>query len=1718
MKKSFYLLLFLPIFLITGFFSVNQGGPVFAASANITNVTQVDNLFLINDAGNLKSKTTLTINNPGGAFNAWVKITVTGKTPYMESIGSLANGTTNHTVHVLELNNNNDNVTFEVFDNSGGTGTPLDTETRAQKKIRRWKIFVAHDSHCDLGYTDYQEYLKDTKWPGFMNDAYGYITGTDTWNYNDRFRYPIESSYELYDGAWNVKDADWIERLRTEFQRGRMSYSPTFFNYVSEGMGTEEIARANYFSLRHLKDMFGINPERAGYKRDDPGMSWGHIDALVESGIKYHLYANNADHNRWDMNTYPRMYYIQGRKPENKILVWDGMVYAGDEMGFMGTSDQTTYNNVINKLQNLDSSGWAYDSWITDFTWYGDNLGINPNVKDRVKGFNQLIANGGYTYPQVIYTTPGEFFEHIQANYAGIIPSYKGTRENYWNMGAASTSYEGAVNKRNHEKLPAAEFLATMASASVGNASYPYELIADAYKNMIIYDEHTWGPASSILDDQWIWKRNSAIAGDVAADKVLNGATASLNNLIPTSGAKTVVVYNPSSWARTDLLKVSLSGFPAHFDLLDVDTGSNIKYQRLDDGTVTFVAANVPGLGYKCFRATARADEPTFSTSVSTTANTMENNYFKITFDSTGSISSILDKQNGNYEMVDNTAPYAMNQFVYYTTKGIGYFEPVYTTDKINLATLTSSNLGPIMGTMTANGTTKGAESITRKVILYDSIPRIDIVNEVLKSPAPPYNIDEEGYFIFPLKVNNFMIRHEMPTGDVRPRVDSNINNPANEQYYTSCTDHYTVNRWIDASDQGNYGITFAPLDAPLVEYGERRSCSYSWDYNTVKPWLYSYVFNNKWHTNFQRNQPGRVTFDYSLRSHNGATWQAGNAQKFGQEVTNPLKPSLITGTQSGNTFNGAKGQFLSTDKENVVLTGAKLAEANGEGLIFRFNEIKGQNTNVTVNLSWFTPTAAVATDLVENDNLALSAQVTASSQYIDSANYQYSGQYDAHHAIDGITGIHDNGEWASKGELNPWIKLEWPGSKTIDQVVLFDRPNTLDYAPGGTLSFSDGSTVDVTGIANDGTAKTVSFSPKTVTWVKFQVSDGSGANVGLSEMEVYSAPMTITNGTINFNIDAYGWKTIRIKRGTAPAQVTGVNATMVSDGTRVTWSSQSGVAYYEIFRNKGSGSFTAGTGNYLGSSSTGQFFDKQVRTGLTNTYYYKVRAVKAGLKGLASTAVQATSGTINDTSAPAIPQNLQAVRLQGSRVTLSWQASTDNKYVKGYKVYRDGVEIKDVDVTLNSFLDVNLNSNLDYSYTVKAYDAANNLSAVSNSASVSRTKDNNAAIGATVTGSSEFNSQFAKSKIIDGIVAEHESGEWASNGEKAGAWVQLTWSTSRVINKIVLSDRPNADDQVTGGTLNFSDGSSFLVNSLDNYGAGLEINFLPKSVTWVKFTVSSVSATTQNIGLSELEAFTPNIAPYATVTASSEYSSQYAKTNAVDGVIGVQMNGEWATAGQKAGAWIQLTWSNTKVINKVNLFDRPNPSDQVTGGTLSFSDGSSITVGSLDNGGAVKEVVFWPKTVTWVKFTVDSVSGSTLNIGLSEMQSFNEVITMVDDDNPNAVFLGNWTDFDSTLDRFNNTEHYTKTTGSYYQFTFTGTEIRLVGTKEPNRGMSDIYIDNVFITTIDQYSAVRFYLQEIYVKTGLSSGTHTIKVVCKGQKNAGATDYYICIDGFKYR
>ncbi len=139
-------------------------------------------------------------------------------------------------------------------------------------------------------------------------------------------------------------------------------------------------------------------------------------------------------------------------------------------------------------------------------------------------------------------------------------------------------------------------------------------------------------------------------------------------------------------------------------------------------------------------------------------------------------------------------------------------------------------------------------------------------------------------------------------------------------------------------------------------------------------------------------------------------------------------------------------------------------------------------------------------------DNVALKAKVTTSTDLNSNTSAQ--------NIIDGVIGIDGSGEWACEGEITswgyirfPWIQLDWDAPQAINRVVLYDRPSEKEHIAGGKLLFSDGSIIWVNQIPNNGWGKAVEFPSKTINWVKFIVTDGTGKDLGFSEIEVFAAP-----------------------------------------------------------------------------------------------------------------------------------------------------------------------------------------------------------------------------------------------------------------------------------------------------------------------------------------------------------------------------------------------------------------------------------------------------------------------------------------------------------------------------------------------------------------------------------------------------------------------------------
>ncbi|WP_240702987.1 X2-like carbohydrate binding domain-containing protein [Cohnella luojiensis] len=80
----------------------------------------------------------------------------------------------------------------------------------------------------------------------------------------------------------------------------------------------------------------------------------------------------------------------------------------------------------------------------------------------------------------------------------------------------------------------------------------------------------------------------------------------------------------------------------------------------------------------------------------------------------------------------------------------------------------------------------------------------------------------------------------------------------------------------------------------------------------------------------------------------------------------------------------------------------------------------------------------------------------------------------------------------------------------------------------------------------------------------------------------------------------------------------------------------------------------------------------------------------------------------------------------------------------------------------------------------------------------------------------------------------------------------------------------------------------------------------------------------------------------------------------------------------------------------------------------------------------------------------------------------------------------------------YQNDVHSTETNNDYFEYTFKGTGIEFITAKGPSQGNIDIYVDNKFKQTVNTYHTDRLTGQTVYGISGLTNGTHTIKVVKK--------------------
>jgi len=172
----------------------------------------------------------------------------------------------------------------------------------------------------------------------------------------------------------------------------------------------------------------------------------------------------------------------------------------------------------------------------------------------------------------------------------------------------------------------------------------------------------------------------------------------------------------------------------------------------------------------------------------------------------------------------------------------------------------------------------------------------------------------------FPFEIPEGVLRYDVAHGIVQPEVD---------QLPGACKNFFSVVSWVDISNDQR-GITWATLDAPLIEIG---------DITAEKPWMkeinpaqnfYSYVMNNYWHTNYKADQEGAVLFRYAVRPH--GVYSALEASRFGIE----RRQSLVVLPASGD--GKIVGPLFELESAGVIVLSTKPVSNNAGWLLTLYN------------------------------------------------------------------------------------------------------------------------------------------------------------------------------------------------------------------------------------------------------------------------------------------------------------------------------------------------------------------------------------------------------------------------------------------------------------------------------------------------------------------------------------------------------------------------------------------------------------------------------------------------------------------------------------------------------------------------------------------------------------------------------------------------------------
>ena len=848
--------------------------------------------------------------------------------------------------------------------NSGDRTLSAEFDARPE---RQWTLYVAASAHTDIGYTDLQE-----KCMALHVD--NTIAGLDAAAANPEFKWNLEV-FAHYDWFKELKP-ERLADLDRQIQSGRVGLTGLYLNMLTGLCSGAEMMRVLAPAQRRGREL-GVPVTMASL--NDVPTSVGTLPMFLRhAGVRYFAEAINEDRGPVFMHCDPQMiqspFWWEAPDGSRVMAIFTRTYFQVWQIKLHENvaAVENTLPGFLDRVVREDYPGNA----IFINGAFLDNCAMTPNYAKVAAEWNQT-----WDYPKFVLATADEYFRYTEEKFGAELPVYRGDMGVFWEDGAASSAAETAMVRwaknlvATAEKWEALSGLRGLGLATPGGCS-------EIWKNILYYDEHTWGSAVSISDPNnpqstGQWTRKAAFAlkaldGGHAAERDTGlAAFRKLAEISTEESSSRVTVSNPLSWERD--VPVLLPADRTGDTVMDKASGKTVSAQRASDGSLFFIAEKVPAMGWRVFEVTSAGNDPGASLlTAGADPYTWTTARFQIHIhENTGGLDRITDLKTGR-EWVDATSGYHMNEFLHVSggngTSMIHPGHPAATDLRISTpetANVTLEENGPARAILHIESR-GGASPVDTDLVFYPD-GTLDFVNVIHKVETLE---KEGGYFAFPFGLDpsdKTKALLELPYGIIA--ADE-------EQLPGACREWYAVNTYA-AVDNGVQSACVAAPDTPLFTVGDVNRGLWPARVGGKRSLLFAYVYNNYWHTNYKASQGGNIRCAFSIRV-SETPFDAVAATRFGWGRTLDLTPDIQNAVLGGRLDGPAAQSLVALDPGPVLL--AELLSLDGDSRMLA----RLYNPSVTPAKTSFTIQGVEAVSVYSTDLFGENGALLASENKID--------------------------------------------------------------------------------------------------------------------------------------------------------------------------------------------------------------------------------------------------------------------------------------------------------------------------------------------------------------------------------------------------------------------------------------------------------------------------------------------------------------------------------------------------------------------------------------------------------------------------------------------------------------------------------------------------------------------------------------------------------------